>query len=484
VNWLTRMLVRVANRYWRYRDLAENEIREALIDVTARLPVYCTYVQAHLGRVPDADAELIASTIAWARQRRKELPPEAFDLLENLLLLRVEGEQEHDFVMRFQQLTGPAMAKGAEDTACYCFNRLIALNMVGGDPGIFGMSPATFHARCQRAQIRWPNSMLTTSTHDTKRSEDVQMRLCLLSEMPEEWGQVVARWSKLTQPHRTGEWPDRNFEYFFYQTLVGAWPLPLERAWPAMQKAVREAKQHTSWSRNNLDYEQAVQKFVTGALSDKNFLAEVENLVAKLQTPGRINSLAVNLLKLTTPGIPDIYQGTELWDLSLMDPDNRRPVDFDLRQKLLAQMESVLAEEAWRRQDEGVAKLFMLQRTLRVRQEYPEWFGAGSTYEPLAIEGPKAEHALAFVRSGRCVTLVPRLVLGLKDGWGATAVRLPAGSWRNVFTGEEFEAKEAKNEAAKTLGAGPPAAASYGTQPIAELLKVFPVALLVGKEES
>ena len=221
VNWLTRLLVRVAARYWRYRDLSEAEIREALIDAAARLPVYCTYVQASLGRLPEADAAVISETIAGGRQRRSELPPEAFDLLEELLLLRLNGDLEHDFVMRFQKLTGPTMAKGAEDTACYCYNRLIALNIVGGDPGQFGMSPEAFHDRCERAQRRWPHSMLTTSTHDTKRSEDVGMRLCLLSEIPDEWRAATLRWSAMNEQFRRQDWPDRNLEYFYYQTLVG-----------------------------------------------------------------------------------------------------------------------------------------------------------------------------------------------------------------------------------------------------------------------
>ena len=209
-------MLRIAARHWRYRDLAENDLREALIDVTARLPVYCTYVQAHLGRVPDADAAVICETVVWARQRRPELPPESFDFIEDLLLLRLRGETEHEFVMRFQQLTGPTMAKGAEDTACYCFNRLIALNIVGGDPSRFCVTPAFFHDRCVQAQRRWPDSMLTTSTHDTKRSEDVRMRVCLLSEMPDTWRATVLRWSAMNEKHRRGDWPDRNIEYFYY----------------------------------------------------------------------------------------------------------------------------------------------------------------------------------------------------------------------------------------------------------------------------
>ena len=249
VNWLTRMLLRIAARHWRYRDLAEADLREALIDVAARLPVYCTYVQAHLGRVNDADAAVISETVSWGRHRRRDIPPEAFEFIEDLLLLRLRGDLEQEFVVHFQQLTGPTMAKGAEDTACYCFNRLIALNIVGGDPSRFGITPESFHERCRQMQQYWPNSMLTTSTHDTKRSGDVGMRICLLSEIPQEWRRKVFHWSALNAKHRRGEWPDRNIEYFYYQTLVGAWPLPLDRALRTMEKASREAKQHTSWTK-------------------------------------------------------------------------------------------------------------------------------------------------------------------------------------------------------------------------------------------
>ncbi len=437
VSWLTRLLVRIAARHWRYRDVPEADLREALIEVTARLPVYCTYVQAHLGRVPDADAAVISETLAWSRQRRLDLPPEAFDFIENLLLLRLPGETEREFVMRFQQLTGPTMAKGAKDTACYCFNRLIALNIVGGDPSRFGMSPGAFHDRCEQAQRRWPHSMLTTSTHDTKRSGDVRMRLCLLSEVPREWRKAVFQWSALNQKHRRGDWPDRNLEYFYYQTLVGAWPLPLERALLVMEKASREAKQHTSWTRRNEAYDAALRDFVAGTLGDEEFTGELERFVRPLIEPGQINSLAETLLKLTTPGVPDTYQGEELWDLSLVDPDNRRPVDFETRQRLLAEVRGLSAEQVWQRREDGLPKLWLIHRTLALRRAHPEWFGAEATYEPLWARGPKAGHVVAFARSGRLVAIVPRLVLGLKEGWGETELCLPAGSWQNTLTGEE-----------------------------------------------
>lgn len=463
VNWLTRLLVRVAAHYWRYRDIAASDLREALIEVTTRLPVYCTYVQAHLGRVPDADAAFISETITWTRQRRPKLPPEAFDLIGDLLLLRLRGETEHEFVMRFQQLTGPTMAKGAEDTACYCFNRLLALNTVGGDPSRFGWSPEFFHDRCGRALRLCPNSMLTTSTHDTKRSGDVRMRLCLLSEIPQRWSTAVVQWSAMNEKHRRGDWPDRNLEYFYYQTLVGAWPLPSHRALVVMEKASREAKQHTSWTRPNPAYDAALKEFVTGTLGDQEFIASLERFVAPLVEPGQINSLAQTLLKLTTPGVPDVYQGEELWDLSLVDPDNRRPVDFETRQRLLAELKRLSIAQVWQRRAEGVPKLWLIQKTLQFRRRHPELFGAESSYEPLQARGEKAAHVVAFARGGSVVTIVPRLVLRLANEWENTTLRLPDGEWFNQLTGETVPG---------------------GERGLADLLRPFPVALLTPKEDA
>jgi (1->4)-alpha-D-glucan 1-alpha-D-glucosylmutase len=463
VNWLTRLLLRIAARHWRYRDLAEADLREALVDVAARLPVYCTYVQAHLGRVPEADEAVISETVSWGRHRRLELPPEAFDFIEDLLLLRIRGEIEQEFVVHFQQLTGPTMAKGAEDTACYCFNRLIALNIVGGDPSRFGMSPVTFHERCEQAQKRWPNSMLTTSTHDTKRSGDVGMRICLLSEIPQEWRRTVFHWSALNAKHRHGEWPDRNIEYFYYQTLVGAWPLPLERALPAMEKASREAKQHTSWTQPNAAYDAALRDFVTGTLGDKQFISELEQFVSRLLEPAQINSLAGTLLKLTTPGVPDTYQGDELWDLSLVDPDNRRPVDFAARERLLAELPSLSVEQVWQRRADGLPKLWLMWKTLQFRREHPELFGAESTYTPLQASGPKAAHVVAFTRGQGVVVVVPRLLMRLASDWAGTKLRLPDGEWLNELTGESF---------------------SGGEHVLSDLCRRFPVTLLSRKTEA
>jgi (1->4)-alpha-D-glucan 1-alpha-D-glucosylmutase len=201
---------------------------------------------------------------------------------------------------------------------------------VGGDPGQFGVSPAAFHQACLEAQQRWPYRMLATATHDTKQSEDVRVRIHLLSEIPARWAEAVRRWAARNERHRRGGWPDRNTEYLLYQTLVGAWPLEVDRALTYMEKAIREAKVHTSWTHMNPDYEEAVRGFVTDVLSDPEFTSDLAAFVAPLVQPGRVNALAQTLLKLTAPGVPDLYQGTEVWNLSLVDPDNRRPVDYDL----------------------------------------------------------------------------------------------------------------------------------------------------------
>jgi (1->4)-alpha-D-glucan 1-alpha-D-glucosylmutase len=303
--------------------------------------------------------------------------------------------------------------------------------------------------------------MLNTTTHDTKRSEDVRLRLCLLSEIPQFWCETVRRWSALNEKHRRHGWPDRNLEYFYYQTLVGAWPLPLERALAVMEKSAREAKQHTSWTRPNPDYEAALSGFVRGTLGDAQFVSLLESFVSTVLEAAQKISLAETLLKLTTPGVPDTYQGSELWDLSLVDPDNRRPVDFDLRRKLAAEARAISAEEAWHRRAEGLPKLWLIRHTLRLRRAHPEWFNNHASYRPLWAHGAKAAHVVAFAR-GRLVVVVPRLLLGLKNGWSDTALQLPDGFWKNSITGDPAES---------------------GVVKLIDLLRRFPVALLVEEEQ-
>ena len=329
-----------------------------------------------------------------------------------------------DAVARFQQLTSAVMAKGVEDTAYYEYVRFIALNEVGCDPGRFGGDVADWHARCEETAARWPQTMLATSTHDTKRGEDVRARLAVISEVADWWTDAAARWMK------THGAPDPATAYLLLQTLVGAWPVSEDRAQQYMQKAVREAGVHTTWADVNDAFEAEVRDAVSRAIADP----ELPELVQPLVEPGRRNSLAQTLLRLTAPGVPDTYQGTELWDLSLVDPDNRRPVDYDERRRLLASPPD---------------KMRVLTTALRARRGLVD-----ASYAPLATDGPDGDHVVAFTRGGELTTVVPRLnARGLIDA----GVELPSGRWMNAFTGEQV---------------------GGGWQRAADVFASFPVALL------
>jgi (1->4)-alpha-D-glucan 1-alpha-D-glucosylmutase len=423
--------------------------------------VYRTYVQAEVGHVSADDVRYINEAVELAKSHRPELDDVLFDFLRDLLLLRVRGALETELVMRFQQLTGSTMAKGVEDAAFYTFNRLISLNEVGGDPGRFGTSLEVFHQACLEAQQHWPRAMLATSTHDTKRSEDVRVRIDLLAEIPARWAKAVHRWAALNERHRRAGWPDRNTEYLLYQTLVGAWPLDLDRAIAYIEKASREAKVHTSWTKMNQAYEEAVRGFVADVLADREFTADLEAFVSPLVEPGRVNGLAQTLLKCTAPGVPDFYQGSELWALSLVDPDNRRPVDYGLRRQRLAALEGSTPEVIWGRMDEGLPKLWVIRQALALRRRQPALFGPQAEYQPLSGRGARAEHVVAFARGGRVITVVPRLVIGLKGHWADTTIEIPHGAWHNELTGDEVRG---------------------GAVRLAELLARFPVGLLLREE--
>jgi (1->4)-alpha-D-glucan 1-alpha-D-glucosylmutase len=458
VNRLVTLLSEVCEHQKRYRDYTRRELSTMIREVIACFPVYRTYVRAEQGEVSDLDAKYVNEAIEAARVNRPEIDPELLDFLRDLLLLKVTGDVESRFVMRFQQNTGPVMAKGLEDTVFYNFNRLVALNEVGGDPGRFGISVAKYHEECAETQRSWPTSMTTTTTHDTKRSEDVRARLSLLSEIPEKWAAAVERWAEHNLRHTTGAFPDRNAEYLLYQILVGAWPIDAVRATEYMLKATREAKAHTSWTENNEVYETALKTFISGILEDREFLADLLGFVEPLIGPGRINSLSQALLKLTSPGVPDIYQGNELWDMSLVDPDNRRPVDYPARRKLLADLDlKPSPEEIIRRSEEGLPKLWVTRQALHFRRENPKLFGPEGSYEPIEAEGSKAGHFVSFSRGGRCVVIAPRLPLKLAGDWGDTSIIVPDGTWMNILTGEEVQG---------------------GRHPVARLLGRFPVALL------
>ncbi len=424
----------------------------------ACFPVYRTYVRAEADALSPADEKHVAQAVEEAGRRRPELPPDLFDLLADVLLLRIRGANEFEFVMRFQQLTGPVMAKGVEDTAFYRYNRLLALNEVGGDPGRFGASSAEFHAAALEMQAAWPTTMLASSTHDSKRSDDVRVRIGLLSEMPDEWAREVWAWRELNEARHSAPTPDRNTEYLVYQTLVGVWPIGLDRLWPFLEKAVREAKVVTNWTDPNEEYEAALRTFVEACLADPSFIRRLDAFVARLAPAWQITSLAQTLLRLTSPGVPDIYQGSELWDLSLVDPDNRRPVDYKLRRQMLERARAADAEQALAGMAEGLPKLWLIQKALAMRARRPELFGPAGAYMPLTARGARADHVVAFARGGEAVIVVPRLVAKLAGEWRDTQIDLPAGAWHDELSGEQL---------------------TGGAVPLERLLSRFPVALLL-----
>src|SRR5262249_15738228 len=344
LNRLTGLLIQICEKNRDYRDYTRHEAHEAIAEVAAAFPVYRSYVQAEAKNVSSSDEEHISAAIDAAKAARPDLDERLFEFLRDVLLLRVAGNLEIEFVMRFQQTTAAVMAKGVEDTAFYCYLRLVALNEVGGDPARFGTGLDDFHKWCAETQMRRPFTMLTTSTHDTKRSEDVRARISILPEIPSEWAGAVNQWSEANTRYRTGDLPDRKTEYLLYQTLIGAWPISKERLTAYMIKAAREAKESTSWTARNEAFEAALQTFLGGILADAEFRAALERFLKPLIQPARAASLSMTVLKFTAPGIPDIYQGTELWDLSLVDPDNRRPVDYALRRCLLAELDRLSPE--------------------------------------------------------------------------------------------------------------------------------------------
>jgi len=451
---------------WHSRDFTLNGMRAALEEVIAAFPVYRSYVSL---RGPSAeDRRYIEWAIARARKRRHAVDTSVFDFLQAVLTHaptdRPDDPQSPEMLrvaMHFQQVTGPVMAKACEDTAFYRYVRLVALNEVGGDPRRFGTSTAAFHHVTAARVHSWPRAIVTTATHDTKRGEDARVRMALLSELPLEWGRQVARWSRLNRSRRSesdGEIvPDRNVEYLFYQALFGAWPPSLsvddpegmqdlaKRLEAYMIKAVREGKERSSWSNPDADYEARLQRFVRGVLDASRanpFLVEFRRFVVSLARLGVISSLSQVVLKLTVPGVPDIYQGGELWDFSLVDPDNRRPVDWQARRRLIDEVDRVCVTDLSRAWQDGREKLLVIRRLLDLRRSHPALFAEGD-YRPIEAEEDSGDHVCAFARArgeDAIIAIVPRLIYRLHDGgcsanWGATKLELPPARWRDVFTG-------------------------------------------------
>ncbi|MBV9305678.1 MAG: malto-oligosyltrehalose synthase [Acidobacteriaceae bacterium] len=434
VNRLTTLLLDICKVHRNQRDFTRHDVIRAIRELVACFPVYRTYVVPERNEIIADDEHYVNEAIEAAKGHRPEIDADLFDFMRDILLLRVRGSSETEFVMRFQQFTGPAMAKGVEDTVFYNYNRLISLNEVGGDPGRFGISLEGFHKYCAETQSSFPTTMLGSSTHDTKRSEDVRARLNLLSEIPDQWEGVLKRWGEMNAGLKMNEAPDPNTEYFLYQTLIGAWPIDIERLLPYMEKATREAKSQTNWLSPNKAFEEGTKGFIESLYKSGRFGRDLEAFVQPLIEPGRINSLSQLLLKLTSPGIPDTYQGCELWDLSLVDPDNRRPVDYGKRRQLLRELPSLSAQQVWDRCNEGLPKLWTTYHTLQLRRKHPECFGPEADYVPIFAEGSKAEHLVGYRRGKAVMVLVPRLVMKLAGNWDDTTVMVPVGIWRNQLT--------------------------------------------------
>lgn len=493
------MLTRIAGGRRKTRDFTYGTLRRALREVIASFPVYRTYVRPGDDEVRDDDRRRVQYAIRLSRRRNPELPKAVFDFLASLLLLEdpidLTEEQRamrRSFVLKLQQVTGPIMAKGLEDTAFYRYYPLASLNEVGGEPDSIGVPPDELHRHFTHRVAEEPFALGATTTHDTKRGEDVRARLNVLSEIPDEWEHAIGRWRYFNAAHKSDfegtAVPNANESYLIYQTLVGTWPLSergasaprnvvasvsegyVDRIVAYFEKAFREAKLHTSWLDPDADYEAAVAAFVRTALDPEQspeFLADLDRFVARIADAGFLNGLSQALIKIAAPGVPDIYQGCELWDFRLVDPDNRRPVDFGKRKELLSGIASEfqadparLARELLDDWPDERIKLYITWRGLQHRKQHPALFLHGS-YEPLEVTGERAAHLFAFVRQhgDNClITAVPRLTAsadrttpGRIDPawWENTTVELPAGtfraggpaSWVSVFTGRQLKGR-------------------------------------------
>ncbi|MGZ4664909.1 MAG: malto-oligosyltrehalose synthase [Frankiaceae bacterium] len=421
VNRLTERLTSAAWAQPATRDLTRRGIREALVALLSDFEVYRAYVRPG-EPVPESTRRVVE---AACERARAAVPSRAAEL-EAVGRLVLHGPA--DVVVAFQQVCGPVMAKGVEDTTFYRYGRLLALNEVGGDPGRFGRSVADFHRFCADLQSDWPLTMTTLSTHDTKRSEDVRARLCVLTEDAAGWADLAARVLAAADRHVSAAGPSRHSAYFLLQTLVGAWPVSAERAVAYMEKASREAKLHTSWTDPDATFEEALRRYVHAVLADDEIRTTLTGYVAALAPAARVTSLAQKLIQLTMPGVPDVYQGSETQLLALVDPDNRRPVDFA---RLAGTLHALTGDEQYDGKQQLVAA------ALRLRRARPDCFGPDAGYEPLHAGGSGAEHVVAFARGGRVVTVAPRLALTLarRGGWRDTVLTLPPGRWVDVVTG-------------------------------------------------
>jgi (1->4)-alpha-D-glucan 1-alpha-D-glucosylmutase len=418
------------------------DIHEVLTELLTAFDVYRAYVVPG-EPAPATSAGIVAAATARARDRLPARLRRALAAVSALVDGRAsDAAWAGEFIVRFQQTCGPVMAKGVEDTAFYRWPRLTALNEVGGDPDRFSLSTQEFHEFAARLARDWPATMTTLSTHDTKRQEDVRARLAVLSEIPQRWADQVTRWhgrarslhggggSGARGREKQSPGPEPDTEYLLWQTLVGAWPIGYDRLSEYLVKAMREAKTATSWASPDPGYEDGVLAFTRAVLGDPELTAGIAAFAEGIGADARVNSLGAKLVQLTMPGVADLYQGCELAGLALVDPDNRRLVDYPRRRALLDTLDS--GEPA---ADLDAEKLLVTSRVLRLRREHPDWFAGG--YAPLAAAGPAASHAVAFSRGGRAITVVTRLPAGLRrrGGWGDTTLQVPEGRWRDVLTG-------------------------------------------------
>lgn len=498
---LSNLLKKIAAKYRYGSDFTLNGLRKAILEVLVQFPVYRTYIDGE--DINESDRIYIQDVIAKAKTKIPQLLKE-LEFLEKILLLEEEYLSEEDralwlhFAMRFQQFSGPLMAKGMEDTSLYVYNRLISLNEVGGTPDLFGITISAFHNFNQKWQDRWPHSMNATSTHDTKRSEDVRARINVISEIPDRWETEVNSWSELNRSYKQEikgrVIPDANDEYFLYQTLVGAFPLfdyeyPqfIDRIKDYVIKAVREAKVHTAWLRPDTDYEEGFVAFVEQILQDREdnvFLQKLRAFTDWVTPYGMLNSLSQTLLKIATPGVADFYQGTELWDLSLVDPDNRRPVDFEKRWHFLQEIKHRsetdvldLIADLMANAKDGRLKLFLIAKALEAKKQNLELFQEGA-YIPLDVVGDHQDCLVAFARHYRqatAIAIVPRFFASLAEPgefplgdkvWSNTRVEIPQGlrsTWKDAISGREIPESNAI--------------------PVNQALQHFPVSLSIGKNE-
>lgn len=437
-----------------YRDLTRQGLQTAIVEMLVAFPVYRAYVVP--GEPPPEQAVAVLDEVTAGCTGTHPRLTDELAYIRDLALGRLgtrEGGRRAEFVVRFGQTCGPVMAKGVEDTTFYRWHRLVALNEVGGNPQHGAVLPDEFHTWTARQQRSWPDSMTALSTHDTKRSEDVRARIVTLSEIPDRWRDAVQGWRDAAAGYRSSSgWPDPETEYLMWQTLIGSWPIGIDRLGPYLLKAAREAKRHTGWTDPDPDYEQALTSFAEAVLADDGICASVRSFVEKIAPWARVASLSMKLAQLTMPGVPDVYQGCELADYSLVDPDNRRPVAFDERAARLARL-----DEGGAPGDLADEKLRVVAAALRLRRDHPDWFADDAGYDPLPTT---TTHALGFTRAAAVVTVVTRRPhdLAASGGWQDARVVLGDGPWRDLLSGTPH---------------------TGGSVLLADLLDALPVALLV-----